>query len=280
MYSGYTPINDVLGAVRLNQPAPGTYYTPHRYMTVGDYGLKGIPIPIVDPSVVAAKFPGKIEDKEVDQYTTQTTLRVAQDHSYKSHLTTSNFSLAQGRPPSASLIKPQYTEDRNDKNNPLQDSITYLTSGLGAREGEPVPSVMIDSADNIEEALKGAKFKLILDIVQSGTSTSAQLRFTETTGYPLVNKIMFLENQEWVVKRSTQSIQFTDGIAFSQLVDIECGVYAQPQVNHKTVKIDREDGEEKDSVKVLIGSEGLPSRFGVAIDEVPVGFSRWLDTNS
>ncbi|MGL5923688.1 hypothetical protein [Chroococcidiopsis sp.] len=280
MYAGYTPIEDVLGAVKQDQPTPGTYYTPHRYMTIGDYGIKGIPIPIVDPSVVAAKFPGRIEDKEVDQYTTQTTLRVAQDHSYKSHLTTSNFSLAQGRPPSASLIKPQYTEDKNDKDNPLQDSITYLNSGLGAREGEPVPSVMIDSADNIEEAIKGAKFKLTLDTVQSGTSASAQLRFTETTGYSIVNRKLLLDNQEWVVKRSTQSIQFSDGIGFTQQVEIECGVYAQPQVNHKTVKIDREDGEEKDSVKVLIGSEGLPSRFGVAIDEVPVGFSRWLDTNS
>jgi hypothetical protein len=278
-YTAYADINEIIAAVETGQSAPGTYYKSHDYMTIGDYGIKSIPVQKVDTSKVAASYPAKRIERD-DQYTSLISLRVAQDHSYKSHLTTTTFTLADGRPPKATLRKPVYEEVKNgNENNPLSNSITYVTSNI-ANGAEIMGSVSVSAAQNIDEALRGAANKLRLDVLMSGSTASAELSFTSFSGRSIINTGCNLPGTPgaWVVKRATQVVQYSNGIPFPQNIQVECGALVGVGISSRTVQI-ADENNNQESVKVLINPI-LGQTYGTPLNQIPANFSRWLDSNS
>lgn len=276
LYSSYTNVLDLLETISTSNNTPGMYYTPFANMSVYDYGLPNVSVPKIDTSKILGNFPNRIDSSKEDQYTTYTSVRSAKDHSYKNFVTTSNFTIADGRPPRAITRKAIYQDDPNvNETSPYLNTVTYVTSNLGGRENGYVSSISINGAQNINEAINGAKFKLQLDIITGGSSASTTLSFLDMPSYSIINGIANIPNGTWLVKKSTLTVQYSGGIPFAQPVAIECGLLSNIGISARTVQLANENGN-ADSVKVLINPI-LPSRFGAPEDSVPGNFSRWAD---
>lgn len=279
-FSVFANIEDIVDSVQTLQDLKGTIYTPHANMEIGDYGIKGYPAQNVNAEKVLGQYPSYPDNKRDDSYTTTTTLRVAQDQSYKSNITTSNYNLAQGRPPAATTRKPVYEEvplDNGNKDNPYKNTITLISSPR-PKNSEVIASINIDGAENIQDALKGARHKMQLDILNSGNTLSAQLTFLAFTNRSLVNKTITVPQVtgNWIIKRCSQTLQFLGSVPFAQPIQIEAGIFGSVAISSKTVPNNSEDSANKDSVSVNVTID-LPKHFGTPIDKIPSNFSRWLD---
>lgn len=275
LHKTYANVEEILATIGIDATLPGTYYEDaHPYMNISDYGIRGVTPPEVSPGKVAAKYPSRNKDRE-DQYTTTTSLRVAQDQSFKSFITTQSFSIADGRPPRATVRKPVYEEEKEDakKDSPYENSVTYVTSSISNGGIDVVPSVSVPGARNIEEAVEGAQNQLMMNILTSGSSASAQLLWTGI-GRSIVNGRVALPQGSWVIKSSTQTVQAANGVTFAQPIQIEAGNYIVPGVSATTVQIEDEN-KEQSSVKVIVDAN-LPVQLGTPLQSLPPNFSRWL----
>lgn len=261
----------------------GTFYQRHPYMNISDYGIKEQKLPQINTRLFNINnLEGRLNKDKEDMYATITTLRTAQDHSYKSHLTTTTYTLSEGRPPTATIRKPVFEEVKveDNKNNPYRDTVTYINSSNYLNFSNVIESVNIPSAENLQEAIKGAKYKLILDNLNSGSSANGTLNFTLNNLKSISNtRINIPETSgSWLVKRATISVQYTQGKAIYQPINIECGRYTDLELTSRTVQESNTNNEETESINVTIDAN-LPLNFGTPITKIPKDFSRWLDTN-
>lgn len=272
LHSQYAHLEDVIGSMKDGMELEGTMFKEHDYMTVGDYGVIGVETPDVSPDKVMGKYPSSNRDRD-DQYITSTSLRVAQDQSFKSHITTENFVVGDGRPPNATLRKPVYEEQKQEDESPYKNSATYVTSSLSNGGIDIVSSVSVPGAKNIQEAVEGAKNQLMMSILTSGSSASAQLLWS-TIQRSLINSRISLPKGNWVIKSCTQTVQVSNNVCFPQPIQIEAGNHVIPGVSSKTIQIANENDKQQ-SVKVLLNAN-LPLELGSPVEDIPENFSRWL----
>jgi len=278
LYSSYVNAQNVVAAMASQLSTSGTMYQDKEFTNIPDYGIKDNPIPQLNPSKVLASLPTVVDDRE-EQYATLTALRVAQDHSFKSHVTTNTYVIAQGRPPNATIRKPVFEEVITDtENNPYPNTATLITSGNYTPMSEIISNVSISGAENINEALRGAGFKLTMEALAS-SSSSVTLDFIPGTPRSMLNGRLRLPgtNSTWVAKSVTQSVQFTHDSGFVQPIEIECGILFNTSIASTTLQIKDENDNGKDSMEVEV-TASVPNQYGTPIEEIPAGFSRWLDT--
>lgn len=276
MYRDYTDISDILTALNSAQNAPGTYYNNHPYMQVDDYGLPNVPLKNLNLNV-SSTYPSNRSQQE-DIFLTQTTYRNAQDHSYKSNITSSNYSIAQGRPPAATLRKPVLGEEQSEDKT-FKDTATLINSGQQNPASQYVTSVNMEAATSLQEALAGAKFELTLNILTSGNSVSGQLSFEQVSQRKLVNSRLNIPGHsgDWIIKRISKTVQFCEGVSFAQPVEFEAGQRAAVSLTSRTVPIAKQDNNQP-SVKVRVDTD-LAQTYGTPAAQIPPGFSRWLDVS-
>lgn len=278
LYSSYVNVQNVVAAMAGQLATPGTMYQDKEFTNIPDYGIQDTPIPQLNPATVLASLPTIVENRE-EQYATLTALRVAQDHSFKSHVTTNTFVLAQGRPPNATVRKPVFEEIITDtESNPYPNTVTLITSGNYTPMSEIIGSVSIAGAENISEAIRGAGFKLTMEALGS-SSSSVTLDFLPGIPKSMLNGRLRLPgtNSTWIAKSVTQSVQFTHDSGFVQPIELECGILFETGIGSTTLQIKDENGNGKDSMEVEVIAS-VPNRYGTPIDEIPAGFGRWLDT--
>jgi hypothetical protein len=171
-----------------------------------------------------------------------------------------------------------YKEDNSPEVNinPYTNSITYVSSNT---EGINVASsINVPAAKNVQEALAAAKFKLVLESVQSGSTISVQT-LLNTPPASIVNKTIQIHpvSGNWVIKSATQTVQVVDGKAFYQPVQIDAGHKAAIAISSRTVQVAEDNTDSNSSVKISIQAT-LPGKLGAPIDSVPDGFSRWIES--
>ena len=279
-YEEHTDITALLDSMTNQLTASGTHYTPHSYMTISDYGVKGIEIPEVNPYSVVADLPSAKGKKE-DRFVELTVLHNASDNSYKSKIATRTYSLNQGRPPNAVLRFPVFTErdtpDEED-NNGFEDTITLITSPGWRRSSQIIPSVSAGSAQNVQEAINVAKFDLEMEYLNANT-VSATLMFKPFFGRCISNNTTIIDGVDgtWVVKRASHVTHYTDGVALVQPISIEAGLYTPATVISRTLPDASKDDSNTDDKGDVTIEANLPKRFGISYDQVPDNFARWVD---
>lgn len=273
LYTDYSNLSSVLSGIRSSLNDEGTYYKPHSYMDVGEYGIIGKPPYNINVNINSA-YPNKPTSKD-DEFSTLTVIRAAQDNSYKSHIKNSNYNISEGRPPKATLRKPLYKEEYPENNNPFTNSVVYITSNTPTAESQS--SINIPYADNIHEAVQGARFKLITDMLQNGSSLSAQVNFlSRARGVNCGISIPGVSGN-WIVKKCISSVQYADGKIFNQNTSVEAGIYNNVSLSVNVVKEANTNNESDKSTTILI-NPNLPFKFGTVVTDIPSDFGRWLDT--
>ena len=263
-------VDSVLAGIQSSLGDNGTYYKPHSYMNIGDYGIKGVSLGTVNTSAVKGPVASNNQQTD-DKYTTTTSIRVAQDQSFKSYVTTQSFTESLGRPPEATTRKPLYEETKDESDSPYKNSATFITSDISNGGIEIVPSISIPAAQNIQEAINGAKFSLTMSILTSGSSASATLVWS-STAKSLINSKINLPNGPWVIKSATQTVQVTQGLPFAQPIEVEAGNLVYSDIGVRTIQIANESND-SDSVKLLLNAS-MPYRLGSPITQIPADFSR------
>lgn len=286
MYDDQVSTEALLDTIQDQLDSKGTYYTPHNYMDISDYGIKDVAIDQLTPLIVKADLPTAKSQRE-DRYAELSVLFNASDNSYKSKISTRTYSLNQGRPPSVTVRFPVFDEiepedEDTKKNNGYGDTTTYVTSNNWLYNTNINPSVSIGAANNVNEALKGARFLLQMNVLE-GNTVSATLNFRPFFAKPICNSITTIPdiNGTWLIKRASHSVHYTDGVALLQPISIEGGLLTYPSLISKTVPVvDDEDGAENDSSSDVNIKALLPKRYGVSYEDVPSGFGRWIDDNN
>jgi hypothetical protein len=279
-YQEYTNVSDVINSVNSSQGIGGTYYKPHEYMTVNDYGLIGVNPETISMGEFSNIYPTTLSRRE-DMYLSQSSFRNAQDNSYKSFVTNSTYSISQGRPPSATVRKALYEEVKGD-GSVYADTTTLISCSSSTVNSKVVPSINVDGAKTKQQAIIGAKNSLVKSIFSSGASASGILNFTlfKTLSLPsLVNaKIAIPGSREsWVTKRVSLSVHYSNSIPFAQQIGFDAGILSTIDLRDKTVPNVSTSGSNK-SVKIEI--EGNTSQnFGVSKDKINSNFARWVDIN-
>jgi hypothetical protein len=278
LFNSYVSTAQVVSSISNQIDLPGTLYQDKPFTAIPDYGLKDTPIPKIKPGKVLASAPTSLDTRD-DQYSSLQTSRTAQDHSFKNHLTTTTFTIADGRPPGATIRKPVYEEVQDDnRSNPYPNTVTLITSSNDSLYTDVKASCSIGGAESLGEALSGARFQLTMDTL-SASSTSVTLHYLAGDLKPSLNGIIPIPgtNATWVVKGCTQTIQFADDIGFPQPIDLECGLLAYFNLSDKTVQLKDTDNNGKDSTSAQV-TVAVKGKYGTPEEDIPEGFGRWLDT--
>lgn len=279
MYNRFSNLATITSGANATKNLTGTVYANAQdYLYSNDTGLNGATPPNIDLSSVLVEYPSQ-PNRQEDMYSITTTSRTAQDHSFKSNITSAVYTLSEGRPPAATLRKALFEEVKTSDNtdNPLANSVTYVTSGITGLEVQS--SVNISGVNNLQEATQAAGNLLMLDILSNGTTASATLSFTQA--YPsLINSGISLAGGTWVIKRGTVSCHYSQGTALAQPIQVECGMVIQPGISARTVAITNENNKSADSMTAAVSFSNLPEVFTVLPDIIPDTFGRWVKSSS
>jgi hypothetical protein len=288
IYETFNDLGGLLTSIHQNQNYSGTFYRPFSYMNVPDNAVIGTGVlPSIDVNKVIAtqqkKDPDTIPSYSTasndasfkdDSYSIYGTIRTVADASFKGNIQSSSFSTALGRPPSATVRKPVNQLNPKQDKDGLKDSLTYLTSNV--RDRNILSDVTITGANNIQEALKGAAFKLHKDVFD-GASLSTSFTWTQNAVKP--NSVFQYFGQKWAAKSSTFTTQIINGGALSQPVSVTFGEVIPvtlTTVNTTVPALNTIKGGLVTTVEV----SGLPSNIGNNLDSLPYGYGRWVNSGS
>jgi hypothetical protein len=288
IYETFNDLNGLLGSINANETYSGTYYRPFSYMDVPDDAVigQGVP-PSIDvnkviptqqkkdgsavPSYSTAANDASFKD---DSYSIYGTIRTVADASFKGNIQSSSFSTALGRPPSATVRKPVNQLNPIQDKNGLKDSLTYLTSNV--RDRNILSDVTITGAQNLQEAIKGATFKLHKDVFDGASLTTS---FTWTQNAIKPNSVFQYFGQKWAAKSSTFTTQIINGGALNQPVNVTFG-----EVVPVTLTAVSTTATALNSIKgglvTTVNVTGLPNSIGVDVSGVPYGMGRWVNSGS
>jgi hypothetical protein len=177
-----------------------------------------------------------------------------------------------GRPPSATVRKPVNQLNPTQDKNGLKDSLTYLTSNI--RDRNILSDVTITGAQNLQEAIKGATFKLHKDVFDGASLTTS---FTWTQNAIKPNSVFQYFGQKWAAKSSTFTTQIINGGALNQPVSVTFGEVvpvALTVVSTTATALNTIKGGLVTTVNVT----GLPNNIGNSLDNVPLNFGRWVQS--
>jgi hypothetical protein len=135
--------------------------------------------------------------------------------------------------------------------------------------------VTITGANNIQEAIKGATFKLEKDVFNSA-SLSASFTWTQNAVKP--NSVFQYFGQKWAAKSSTFTTQIINGGALNQPVSVTFGEVIPvtlTTVNTTATALNTIKGGLVTTVEV----QNLPNSIGVDVSGVPYGMGRWVSSN-
>lgn len=287
IYETFNDLDGLLASINQNELYSGTYYRPFSYMNVPDDAVigQGVP-PSIDinkviptqqkkdgsslPSYSTASNDASFKD---DSYSIYGTIRTVADASFKSNIQSSSFSTALGRPPSATVRKPVNQLNPTQDKNGLKDSLTYLTSNV--RDRNILSDVTITGANNLQEAIKGATFKLHKDVFD-GASLSTSFTWTQNAIKP--NSVFQYFGQKWAAKSSTFTTQIINGGALTQPVSVTFG-----EVVPVSLTVVSTTATALNSIKgglvTTVEVQNLPNRIGNDLSGIPAGFGRWVAGN-
>lgn len=271
-YGQFGDVGAIISAIGGANSQPGTLNPRHEFMQVTDQGIPGASPGNVNVSVPIA-FPQAAAASGVDRYSTTSSIRSAQDHSFTNSVTVVNSSVSQGRPPEARLRRINY-EVNNDSDSIHKDTATFISSNVVSVEY--TPSISVPGARNLSEAIQGAKHLLKLSMIQA-SSGGCQLSFTKSNvKYIVGSSVSIPASGRWVVKSYTASCQYSDGEPFPQPLQIEAGTYLEPNIRSSTIKIDSADNNNDNQPAMEVDIDAnIPSIFAVDYN-APTNFGRWL----
>jgi hypothetical protein len=151
--------------------------------------------------------------------------------------------------------------------------LTYLTSNV--RDRNILSDVTITGAQNIQEAIKGATFKLHKDVF-NGASLSTSFTWTQNAIKP--NSVFQYFGQTWAAKSSTFTTQIINGGALNQPVSVTFGEVVPvtlTTVSTTATALNTIKGGLVTTVEV----SGLPNNIGYDNTSFGVGIGRWVDSN-
>jgi hypothetical protein len=194
------------------------------------------------------------------------------DASFKGNIQSSSFSTALGRPPSATVRKPiNQLNPKQDKDG-LKDSLTYITSNV--RDRNILSDITITGANNIQEAIKGATFKLHKDIFD-GASLSTSFTWTQNAIKP--NSVFQYFGQSWAAKSSTFTTQIINGGALNQPVSVTFGEVvpvALTVVSTTATALNTIKG----GLVTTVNVENLPNNIGYDASGFAPNVGRWVSS--
>ena len=287
IYETFNDLGGLLTSINQNQLYSGTFYRPFSYMNVPDNAVIGNGVlPTIDTNRVIAtqqkKNPDTIPSYSTasndasfkdDSYSIYGTIRTVADASFKGNIQSSSFSTALGRPPSATVRKPiNQLNPKQDKDG-LKDSLTYITSNV--RDRNILSDITITGANNIQEAIKGATFKLHKDIFD-GASLSTSFTWTQNAIKP--NSVFQYFGQKWAAKSTTFTTQVINGGALNQPVSVTFGEVIPvtlTTVNTTATALNTIKG----GLVTTVNVENLPNRIGNDLSGISAGFGRWTSSN-
>jgi hypothetical protein len=287
IYETFNDLGGLLTSINQNQLYSGTFYRPFSYMNVPDNAVIGNGVlPTIDTNRVIAtqqkKDPDSIPSYSTasndasfkdDSYSVYGTIRTVADASFKGNIQSSSFSTALGRPPSATVRKPiNQLNPKQDKDG-LKDSLTYITSNV--RDRNILSDITITGANNIQEAIKGATFKLHKDIFDEASLSTS---FTWTQNAIKPNSVFQYFGQKWAAKSTTFTTQIINGGALNQPVSVTFGEVIPvtlTTVNTTATALNTIKGGLVTTVEV----SGLPNSIGVDLSNFPANIGRWTTSN-
>ena len=287
IYETFNDLGGLLTSISQNETYSGTYYRPFSYMNVPDDAVIGngvlptIDVTAViptqqkkDPSAVPAYSTASNDASfKDDSYSIYGTIRTVADASFKSNIQSSSFSTAQGRPPSATVRKPINQLNPVQDKNGLTDSLTYLTSNF--RDRNILSDVTITGAQNIQEAIKGATFKLEKDVFDAASLSTS---FTWTQNAIKPNSVFQYFGQTWAAKSSTFTTQIINGGVLTQPVNVTFGEVVPVTLTSVSTTATALNSI-KGGLVTTVNISGLPQNIGVDISGIPVGFGRFTQSN-
>lgn len=133
----------------------------------------------------------------------------------------------------------------------------------------------ITGANNLQEAIKGATFKLHKDVFD-GASLSTSFTWTQNAIKP--NSVFQYFGQKWAAKSSTFTTQIINGGALTQPVSVTFG-----EVVPVSLTVVSTTATALNSIKgglvTTVEVSNLPNRIGVDVSGIPVGFGRFVASN-
>ncbi len=287
LYETFNDLGGLLTSIKDNELYRGTYYRPFSYMNVPDNALIGNGVlPTIDinkvistqqkkdpntiPSYSTASNDASFKD---DSYSIYGTIRTVADASFKGNIQSSNFSTALGRPPSATVRKPVNQLNPKQDKDGLKDSLTYLTSNV--RDRNILSDVTITGANNIQEAIKGATFKLHKDVFD-GANLSTSFAWTQNAVKP--NSVFQYFGQKWAAKSSTFTTQILNGGALNQPVSVTFGEVIPVTLTTVNTTVPALNTI-KGGLVTTVNVTGLPDAVGVDVSGISQGFGRWVSSN-
>ena len=287
IYDTFNDLGGLLSSISQNELYKGTFYRPFNYMNIPDDAVIGNGVlPSIDvnrviptqqkkdgsgvPSYSTAANDASFKD---DSYSIYGTIRTVADASFKSNIQSSTFSVALGRLPSATVRKPVNQLNPLQDKNGLKDSLVYLTSNV--RDRNILADVAITGAQNLQEAIKGATFKLHKEVFD-GASLATSFTWTQNSVKP--NSIFQYFGQKWAAKSSTFTTQIINGGVLKQPISVTFGEVVP--VSLTTVSTTATSlNSIKGGLITTVEVTGLPSSIGVDISGIPIGFGRFTQSN-
>jgi hypothetical protein len=135
--------------------------------------------------------------------------------------------------------------------------------------------VTITGANNIQEAIKGATFKLHKDVFD-GASLSTSFTWTQNAVKP--NSVFQYFGQKWAAKSTTFTTQIINGGALNQPVSVTFGEVVPVSltvVSTTATALNTIKGGLVTTVEV----SGLPNSIGVDLSNFPANIGRWTTSN-
>lgn len=262
----------------------GTYYTPHAYMTVDSGSIKTLSIPNVDVNFNTESLASKSSAE--DRYVITTVQRTSGE-SFTSKLRTVTTSVQTGRPPSATVRKPQYEEipvesglDPSKENEKYKDN--ELTEELNFdTESDKLYIINSNSVNGfnrlndqnfnycfcLNDALTCARSVLIKQALNT-TTFNLNYPFTEVNFSSKVNSLISIGGVSWIIKSASISIEIYQGKPLPQYLNLEVGLfYKDAEITVNIVNVEKEKDEEDSDQNVIIPE---PEGAAVSAGNVPI----------
>jgi len=272
-------INQLVSIANAQQDLAGTRFKVHDYMQVNDYGLPGSN-PFIGNIEVVGSYSAD-GSTPLDKFISYVTIKSSQGEGIKNNKTASSFSTAEGRPPSATIRKPNYKQVIDDRASkpPYEDSKTYVSSNITNPGNDYITSYSASGARSFPEAVRAAEFELDLSQINS-SSSSTLVTFTRKVdlgaicGSTIDIGVPGLVN---VVKGASYEVQVANNQAFVQPLSVQIGSYIPTRCSGTSIRVNSNKYTDDRPVQ---GSGELDlnidvGNFGTQGMTFPKEYSRW-----
>lgn len=273
-------LNTLVSIANSQQELEGTRYKPHPFMQLNDYGLPGKE-PVINNIEVQGTY-NTDASSPIDRFISYVTVKSSQGEGIKNNKTTSSYQLSEGRPPTATIRKPNYKEEIDDKKlvPPYEDSKTFISSNIVNPGNEFIDSYNADGARNFVQAIRAAEFDLDLSQINASNSSvlvsfGKSLDFGSICGTSIDIGVPGMTN---IVKGVSYEVQYADGDSYVQPIQVQIGSYTPTQCTGNSIRVNNNRyTEERPSqatgeleLNIDLGNYGTQNMV------FPKEYSRWV----